>query len=103
MDGLDRYVVSTGKNGYGLGTNSANPTNSFLFITGDSFGFINKNNQNYTSPNWNQVSVKIVVTQNSGKYLVLGSQYATSNLTVNSNLDMQSSYVLDNLNDPTSA
>jgi hypothetical protein len=64
------------------------------------FGYISRDSSSYNSPNWNLITVKVIVTRNDGKYLVTSSQYATSNLTVNSGIDLLSSYKVTNCPDP---
>jgi hypothetical protein len=59
-----------------------------VYFCDDGVATIDYTGGGFTSPNWSQMSLKVVVTRNDGKYLVTSSQYATSNLTVNSDLDM---------------
>lgn len=47
--------------------------------------------------------VQVRVTKNNGTYLVTTGTYATSNLTVDSNIDLASAYRIVNSPDPVSA
>ena len=72
-----------------------------VYFCNDGLATINYTGGGFSGPNWSAMSLKVVLTKQNG-FLVLSSQYATSNLVVNSNIDMLSSYVINNLIDPVS-
>ena len=84
-------------------SNTTNVSNQCkLYFCNDGVATIDYTGNGFSSPNWSAMAVKIVVTKNNG-FLVLSSQYATSNLVANSSVDMVNSYTLNNLPNPVSS
>ena len=84
-------------------SHTANVSNQCrVYFCNDGIATIDYTGGGFSSPNWSTISVKIVITKNNG-FLVLGSQYATSNLVVNSDIDLlNSSYRIKNSPDAVS-